>query len=231
MRGDSHELGSLGPIEQRDLGARSAAIAVGSVGSGTVNISVGPAKATDIKAVQPAVSAKLRPNLTICGFRNTTVTVEPWPFSGVHEPVNRKETEAAIKALVVKVENDLWEDGTGKKALNVLARIVYRPPSGSSVRIDYGVWMNAGIRFETLDIGETRELVLCLQTEEDFTVFEDKRDLNTHFQDPFAWFRPETMPEIASAEVTLVELRSQAKYVFDLGITRSDRQLEVALRT
>jgi len=107
--------------------------------------------------------------------------------------------------------------------MNVLARIVYHLADNNSVRIDYGVWLDARIRFETLDVGDTRELVLFLQLDSDkpeLDVLEDRRDLNSHFSEPWSWFRTEEIANLASVEVTLIETESQTKHVFPLEIRR-----------
>jgi hypothetical protein len=221
-------------------GRESVAAAVGSIGviEGGATVIVGTG--THPKEPPKPVATKpngTRPNLNYCGFRKTDVFISPWAFAGIQEPTSTDEMKNAIPALLLKFENDLWPDNSGKKALNVLAQAVYRSASGSLLRIDYAPWLSAGIRFETIDIGDTRELVLLVMNEArgegnlECLVFNDRRDLNEHFPEPFSWFRNETIIDLLSAQVTIVEVNTKSKYVFDFDITVWGDGFNVSLKT
>jgi hypothetical protein len=241
-RGSASVEPGMPPQQQTQLRAQgndSVAATVGSIGKigrgATVIVSSGSHGKEGIKPA-PIQPPRARPNLNYCGFRRTDVFISPWAFIGVREPTNDEESRVSICAVILKFENDLWPDGGGRRAMDVLAQVVYRCADGSSLRIDYGVWLGSSIRFETIDIGDTRELLLVLRMKKDdnrdseYAVFNDKRDLNDHFPDGFSWFRNETIREPHLAEVTIVEVQSRSKYVFDFEISVAAAGLEIALR-
>ena len=164
--------------------------------------------------------------------------VSPWACIGVREPAGQEEFQNAIPGIALKFENDIWPDGSGGRAMNVLAQIVYHFVEKPNLRIDYGVWLGARIRYETLNIGDTRELLLVLQpksreNDDDvgLTALNDNRDLNDHFDAGFTWFRFEDISLPQSVQVTVIEQHSKSKYVFEFDVTKSDGDLGLVLRT
>jgi hypothetical protein len=232
------ERSETGSATQAHAQSQSVAASIGSIGpigSGATVIVGGEVTS------KRATEAKLptRPNIKYCGFRLTDVFVGPWRSTGIREPKERQEFNLAITAIVVKFENDVWPNGSGQRAINVLAQIVYRFTTKPALRIDYGIWLGATIRYETMDIGDTRELLLMLQSKkgtpglgDDDTgliVFNDNRDLNDHFPTGFSWFRSEHITQPTSVLVTVIEQRTRSKYRFEFEITGSGDEIGVAL--
>ena len=221
-------------------GRESVAATVGSIGvvesGATVIVGPGAQQKVPPKPEAPKPTGT-RPNLNYCGFRTADVFISPWAFAGIREPMGRDEVKNAIPALLLKFENDLWPDHAGKKAANVLAQVVYRSANRSTLRIDYAPWLGAGIRFETIDIGDTRELVLLVvsgtagEDNPECDVFNDRRDLNEHFQEEFSWFRNEAVKDLSSTQVTIVEVNSKSKYVFDFDIAKVGDGFNVSLKS
>src|SRR5260370_2167197 len=117
-----------------------------------------------------------------------------------------EQEKHAMPAIVLKFENEPWEDGTGINTSDLIARIIYRVKPGEERRIDYAVWLNGVLRSHYIEVGETHELLLLLRLKNTdnsavYTVLEDKRILNHQFSDEWAWFRPEDLPTISSAEI------------------------------
>ncbi len=183
-----------------------------------------------------AIPQVTRPNLQYCGFRDALMYISPWEHGGVREPTNDEQDKEALRAVVLKFENEPLSGGIVADTSDLIARVVYRIRSGATTRIDYAVWINGGLRTHYIEVGETHELLLFLQVKEEggesrLVVLEDRRVNNHHFSDKFAWFRLETLEAIESAEITLTDQRSQARYIFDLGITERDGAFEVKLLT
>jgi hypothetical protein len=224
--------GARSTVSVRDQSLITSIGSIGNIGHGATVI-VGNDGLSKVAA--GARPAPVRPNINYCGFRRVNVFVSPWPFIGVREPTDDEEFDHAMRGVVIKFENDLWLDGNGSRAINVLAKVVYRFATEPDVRLDYAVWLGAGIRFETLDIGDTRELLLILhsKTEDrspELSVLNDNRDINDHFPSKFTWFRFENIAQPESIQVTLIERQSRAKYVFELGVNGSDADLGVILK-
>jgi len=113
---------------------------------------------------------------------------------------------------------------------------VFRLPDGSESRIDYAVWLDATIRYESLEVGDTRELLLLLQIENKktgethLTALHDRRDMNDNFPNPFSWFRSEDFPLPKSVQVTIIEQRTRSKYVFDLDVKGTEKAISIVRR-
>ena len=165
--------------------------------------------------------------------RNTAVYISKWKTSGAKEPDSQEEFNQAFRGLVIKFENDLWNDGVGAPASDLIARLVYRLEN-KTVRIDYGVWLNAGLRSHDIRLGETSELLIVVRCEPEneihtLNTFEDRRAPNQYFGEAYAWFRPEVVDALQSVEITLTERLSQGRYVFDFAIRDRDGNFDVLL--
>jgi hypothetical protein len=110
-----------------------------------------------------------------------------------------------------------------------LAKAIYTSTEGAEVRIDYCVWVGSCIRFESLGVGETRELVLFLECDGDVCVLEDRRDSNVHFSEEFSWFRVEHMKDIKSVTITLVDTTTLSKRTFALEVAGEKGSLRTEL--
>ncbi len=193
---------------------------IGNIGHGATVIVGNESQNRMVAKPRPIPS---RPNIKYVGFRRINAFVSPWSVIGIREPTDDDEFNQAIRGLIIKFENDLWTDGNGSRAMNVLAKAVYRFSNTPELRIDYAVWLGAQIRFETLNIGDTRELLLILHSKNeggipDMSALNDNRDLNDHFPNRFTWFRFENIEQPKSIQITIIEQQSRAKYIFEFEV-------------
>ena len=206
---------------------------IGNIGHGATVIVGNDSPGRAVARPRPTPA---RANIKYVGFRRINAFVSPWHVIGVREPTDDDEFGVAIRAVVIKFENDIWADGNGSRAMNVLARAVYRFANAPDLRIDYAVWIGSRIRFETLDIGDTRELLLILHSKSedgspDLSVLNDNRDINDNFPNRFTWFRFENVERPESVQVTIIEQQSRAKYVFEFDIDDAGEDLGVTLKS
>ncbi len=235
---DPNTSGSNAPQSSRQdvSGSNTLATAVGSIrdiGAGATVMIGGEIQKPSSPPVRPKVS--VRPNIKYSGPRNTVLFLGQSDHAGLKEPTNSEQREAALSAVVLKFENEPWEDGSGADASGLIARVIYRLSSTETRRVDFGVWIEGWIRTHYIKFEETQELFLLSRSAEKdksivYWAFEDKRTRSTSFHDPWSWFRLEEFPGVISAEVTITDQKSQARYVFDFTVEDNDGTFLVSLK-
>jgi hypothetical protein len=172
-----------------------------------------------------------RPNLKYRAFRNALVFVGKWSWEGIRDPESEEEFKAAEQAVVLKFENDTWKDGIGATAGSVLGKITYHSSNDRDpLLVDYAVWLGSSTRLEHFKVGDTRELVICLQAKNgDVCVMNDKRRSYNETFSEFFWARMEAVTNLKSVDVTLVDIESHAKYDFEFEVNRNETAYLVTL--
>jgi hypothetical protein len=184
-----------------------------------------------IQKQKPGANNHVKPNLRYAGYRNLGVYIDSYSRGGVKEPTNAEENQNSYQAVVLRFENEPWSDGVGANTGDLIAKAEYDSTPQPS-RISYGVWIDASIRSHYIDVGETHELLLFIKnaSKNELSVLDDKRELNSHFADPWSWFRIEDADKIRSVRITLTDQRSLTQYIFDFDVTESSDGFVVHLK-
>ncbi len=151
------------------------------------------------------------PNLSYVSPQSKFVFISGNPREGVHEPHNDSEQKEAVYALVLKFTNGVIPGQLVGRAMDVIATMKFRSDNrATELRIDYGVWLNSPCASTDLKKGDTRELLLLVDTgDQSLRALEDKRTGN--YPEQFEYLKATNVTSLlGSIEVTLTDRRSQA---------------------
>ena len=176
----------------------------------------GPATTEPIKIERAA------PNLVYAGARRKNIFVSPWSREGFCDPRTEEQRTKSISAFVLKFENRIMA-GNRKiaRALNVIAKLSFHHKNGATKRdIDYGVWLNSPCNSTDIGIGDTCELVLICELENNLVTFEDRRRGNDNFDEGFSYVQDGDVNGYERVDVTLIDQTTQASLTVKLKVWR-----------
>jgi hypothetical protein len=160
--------------------------------------------------VSKPAGADPRPNLKYVGPKEKFVFVSPLSRDGICDPRTLDERTKALKAFVLKFENQVLPDRKIARA-TVIAKIRFKSADRATQRlIDYGVWLNSPGNSTDIGIGDTQELVLICDLEDKLVSFEDRRDAGHQFYDQFSYIDDGTVDGLEIVEISLIDKRTQA---------------------
>ena len=129
-------------------------------------INVHPPEAAAVKTAVQNTKAIAAPHFEYKGCRERPVLISPHARCGITKPRDSEEQENSNQALVFMFEN-VPSEGRDTRALDVVAKLSFRSADHVTEQaIDYGVWLNSPANCTDMDVGDTRELLICFDGEE-----------------------------------------------------------------
>jgi hypothetical protein len=151
------------------------------------------------------------PNFQYVAPKEKRVFISPLAKEGICDPRSKDERENSVRALVLKFENKVQSGLTIARALNVIAKIRFKSKGGSTEQlVDYGVWLNSPCNCTDMREGDTRELVLMCEVNDELLCVSDRRKELHNFYDGFSYFESSSIDGFEQVEVTLNERKSQS---------------------
>jgi hypothetical protein len=158
-----------------------------------------------------------RPHFRFTGLGYKALFINPSPREGIGEPTTDEQETESVMGVTLSFTNMAVDDGSSKRAINVVARIRFYSDNWSKSRdILYGVWLNSPCNSTEMEIGAVEELLLILVNGSDYCALRDLRvDINKQYQN---YFTLEDVAWVSHVRVKLTDQISATSEVFSLRV-------------
>jgi hypothetical protein len=186
------------------------------------------ARKSEVSLVIPTTrrSQGQQPNFTLVGTREKQVTIHKFASAGITDVRDLNEVKESIPAFVFQIENSPGE-GVGE-ALNVIATIIFRSMDGSlEERIQYGVWLNANCNSVSMDIGDSRELIVVCGVAGSVSAINDRRSPGHECHAEWGWLERRPVGALESVEIRILDQRTGCMKKFSRRVSFEGGQFRV----
>lgn len=112
--------------------------------------------------------------------------------------------------------------------MDVVAKLSFRSADRVTEQaIDYGVWLDSPINCTDMEVGDTRELLICIAGD-NLLALDDPRDINHGYHEEGAWIDIRNTNGLEFVEIRLVDRRTATTQTFNFRIWRAGIRFNVA---
>ena len=143
---------------------------------------------------------KRMPHFSYKGPSNKRIFISPEGNIGIRDPRDSREENAAANSLLLRFENE----PQGARANRVVAKVSFKTSNGLGENLDYGVWLNSPNNWTSMNVGDTRELLIIAVTNSKLLAFDDRR-IDGSYYSQWSWMTRRTIEHLEEVEVRLID--------------------------